>query len=133
VIGDGCKIQNHVSLYRGVTLEDDVFVGPSAVFTNDLHPRAASETWTVVPTWVRTGASVGANATIVCGVEIGAHAMVGAGAVVAADVPAHALVLGAPARVRGWVCICGHTLARTDEPMPPACPACDRPTEGIGS
>jgi acetyltransferase-like isoleucine patch superfamily enzyme len=133
VVGDGCKIQNHVSLYRGVELEDDVFVGPSATFTNDLHPRASAEEWDVVPTRVRRGASIGANATIVCGVEIGAWAMVAAGAVVTADVPSHALVKGAPARLAGWVCECGQTLARLGEPVPAVCSACGRTTEGVAA
>lgn len=126
VIGDRCRIQNHVSVYDGVTLEDDVFVGPQATFTNDRFPRAGSTSWRVVPTRVRRGASIGANATIVCGVEIGSYATVGAGAVVTADVPAFALVLGNPARLYGWVCVCGHTLARRGEPLPERCPGCRR-------
>ena len=132
VVGDRCKIQNHVSLYRGVTLEDDVFVGPSATFTNDLHPRAHATDWTVVSTLVGRGASIGANATIVCGTKIGAHAMVGAGSVVTADVAPHALVIGVPARQTGWVCVCGHTLARRGEPVPLVCPVCGRDTDGVG-
>jgi acetyltransferase-like isoleucine patch superfamily enzyme len=131
VIGDRCKIQNHVSLYHGLVLEDDVFVGPAVCFTNDRYPRADSVDWRVVPTTVRRGASIGANATIVCGVEIGARAMVGAGAVVTADVPPHALVAGNPARVRGWVCACGRPLARLDEAMPDACAGCGLPTIGV--
>jgi acetyltransferase-like isoleucine patch superfamily enzyme len=130
-IGDRCKVQNHVSLYRGVTLEDEVFVGPSAVFTNDLYPRAVAPDWEVTPTRVRRGASIGANATIVCGIEVGAYATVGAGAVVTADVAPHTLVLGAPARPAGRVCVCGRVLAKIGEPLPPACPSCGRPTEGI--
>lgn len=126
-IGDGCRIQNHVSLYDGVTLEDDVFVGPSAVFTNVRHPRAhVSRQHAYAPTVVRRGATIGANATIVCGVTIGRYALVGAGAVVTRDVPDHAIVVGTPARVRGWACGCGETL-------PPAgpCAACGalRPVE----
>jgi UDP-2-acetamido-3-amino-2,3-dideoxy-glucuronate N-acetyltransferase len=131
-VGDRCKIQNHVSLFRGVVLDDDVFVGPAATFTNDLHPRANTDEWTVVPTQVRQGASIGANATILCGIEIGAWAMIAAGAVVAADVPAHGLVRGTPARLDGWVCICGRTLARLGDEMPTSCPDCSRSTEGIG-
>jgi len=130
-IGDRCKIQNHVSVYRGVVLEDDVFVGPSATFTNDLHPRAGTSDWRVVPTRVRRGGSIGANATIVCGVKLGAWSMVGAGAVVTSDVPAHGLVLGTPARLRGWVCECGRPLARLGEQMPVACTHCGRRTQGI--
>jgi len=110
VIGDEVKIQNGVSVYRGVTLEDKVFVGPYAVFTNDLYPRAFSTDWKVVPTLVKEGASIGANATIVCGVTIGKYAMVAAGAVVTRDVPDHGLVMGNPARLRGFVCYCGRPL-----------------------
>lgn len=128
VVGDRCKIQNHVSLYRGVTLEDDVFVGPAAVFTNDRYPRATSAEWPVVKTLVRRGASLGAGAVIVCGIEIGAWAMVGAGAVVTRDVPAHGLVLGSPATLRGWVCECGHPLARLGEHAPDRCSHCGRTT-----
>jgi UDP-2-acetamido-3-amino-2,3-dideoxy-glucuronate N-acetyltransferase len=115
-IGDNVKVQNFVSVYRGVTLEDDVFVGPSATFTNDLFPRSFN--WSdeqVVPTRVCRGASIGANATVICGVTIGEYAMVGAGSVVAEDVPAFALVLGNPARARGWACYCGRRLTETVE------------------
>jgi len=112
VIGDRVRIQNNVSVYHGVELGDGVFVGPSAVFTNDLRPRAGSADWRVGRTVVRTGASIGANATIVCGVEIGEHAMVGAGSVVTGDVPAYQLVYGNPARARGWVCACGEVVSR---------------------
>lgn len=110
-IGNGCKIQNNVSIYKGVTLEDDVFCGPSAVFTNVRTPRAFVERKDEFqPTLVKRGASIGANATIVCGVVIGEYAMVGAGAVVTADVPSHALVVGAPARFLGWVSRTGDRL-----------------------
>lgn len=132
VVGDRCKLQNHVSVYQGVHLEDHVFVGPSATFTNDLYPRATSPEWQVVPTRVRRGASIGANATIVCGVELGAWSMVGAGAVVTTDVPAHALMLGAPARLRGWVCECGRLLARHGDAWPGRCPHCGHPTGEMG-
>lgn len=131
VIGDRCKIQNHVSVYRGVVLEDEVFVGPAVSFTNDLYPRAGSEEWEVVPTHVRRGASLGANATVVCGVELGAWSMIGAGAVVTANVPPHGLMLGTPARVRGWVCICGRVLARHGDVLPPTCGNCGRASEGM--
>ena len=98
-IGRGCRIQNQVSLYDGVTLDDDVFLGPSCVFTNVKHPRAhVSRKHAFAATRVGRGATIGANATIVCGVSIGAHAMIGAGAVVTRDVAAHALMIGAPAR-----------------------------------
>jgi acetyltransferase-like isoleucine patch superfamily enzyme len=128
LIGDRCKIQNHVSLYRGVTLEDDVFVGPAVAFTNDRYPRAGSSEWEVVPTVVRRGASLSANATVVCGTELGRWSMVGAGAVVTSDVPHHGLVLGVPARLVGWVCVCGRTLARLGQPLPDACGHCARST-----
>ena len=110
-IGRGCKIQNNVSLYAGVTLEDEVFCGPSCVFTNVLLPRAFVDRRTeFLPTLVRQGASIGANATIVCGVTIGRFAMVGAGSVVTRDVPDFALVLGNPARIAGWVSRFGEKL-----------------------
>lgn len=102
-IGHRCKLQNGVSVYRGVTLEDDVFVGPAACFTNDLFPRAWRRNWKVVPTVIRNGASIGANATIVCGVVLGEDCMVAAGAVVVQDVPARALVMGVPATICGTV------------------------------
>ena len=110
-VGNGCKIQNNVSLYEGVTLEDDVFCGPSMVFTNVLLPRAfVNRRDEFLPTLIRKGASIGANATIVCGNTVGAYAMVGAGAVVTRDVPDHALVLGAPAKRVGWVSRSGDRL-----------------------
>ena len=110
-IGDGCKVQNNVAIYAGVTLEDDVFCGPSMVFTNVLTPRAfVNRKAEFSPTLVRKGASIGANATVVCGVTIGAYAMIGAGAVVTKDVKDHALVLGNPARPAGWVSRSGDRL-----------------------
>jgi len=111
LIGRDCKIQNNVSLYNGVTLEDGVFCGPSCVFTNVLTPRAFVERKSeFLPTLVKTGASIGANATIICGVTIGSYAMIGAGAVVTRDVPDHALVVGNPARAMGWVSQSGERL-----------------------
>lgn len=113
VIGDGVTVKNNTLIFEGVTVEDDVFVGPNTVFTNDRHPRAPamrSRPWTLTPTRVRRGASIGANATVVCGATIGAHALVGAGSVVTADVPDYAVVVGNPARRTGWVCICGAGL-----------------------
>lgn len=110
-IGDGVRIQNNVSIYDGVALEDHVFCGPSAVFTNVVNPRAeVSRKHEYRPTRVERGATIGANATIVCGATIGAYAFIGAGAVVRGDVLPYALMLGVPARRRGWVCRCGVTL-----------------------
>lgn len=112
-VGNRVKIQNNVSVYEGVYLEDDVFVGPSAVFTNDRNPRATGG-WTLTETRLRTGASVGANATVVCGNEVGAYGLVGAGAVVTRDVLPHQLVVGNPARHAGWVCRCGVVVSRAE-------------------
>jgi len=110
-VGRGCKIQNNVSVYRGVTLEDEVFCGPSAVFTNVINPRAfIDRSGEIRPTVVRKGASIGANATIVCGVTIGAYALIAAGAVVTRDVASYALVAGIPARFRSWVSRSGESL-----------------------
>jgi UDP-2-acetamido-3-amino-2,3-dideoxy-glucuronate N-acetyltransferase len=111
VIGNRVKVQNNVSVFDGVTLEDEVFVGPSAVFTNVITPRAhVSRKDSYLPTLVRRRATIGANATVRCGVTIGEYAFVGAGAVVADDVPSHALMLGVPARQAGWMCRCGARL-----------------------
>ncbi len=112
VVGDDCKIENFATLYHGVTVGSGVFIGPHACFTNDTYPRAVSPDWQVVPTKVEDGASIGANATILCGVTIGRYGMVAAGSVVTKDVPAHALVAGVPAKVIGWVCDCGRPLDR---------------------
>lgn len=111
VIGDRCKIQNNVSVYRGVTLEDEVFCGPSCVFTNVYNPRAFIERkHEFKPTLVKQGATIGANATIVCGVTIGKYALIAAGAVVKSDVQSYAIVAGVPAKQIGWACKCGTTL-----------------------
>lgn len=117
-IGSNVKIQNHSSIFEGVTLEDGVFVGPHVCFTNDLFPRAinpdgtlkSADDWTITPTLVQYGASIGAGAVIVCGVTIGRFALVGAGSVVTRDVPPHTLVFGNPAQHRGYVCYCAHRL-----------------------
>lgn len=126
-IGRGVKIQNNVSLYAGVILEDEVFCGPSMVFTNVKTPRAAfpRDPVSYTPTYVGRGASIGANATVVCGVRIGRWAMVGAGSVVTRDVRDHALVLGVPARPAGWACRCGEVLALQPSALG-AAGSCDR-------
>lgn len=111
VVGDGVRIQNNVSLYDGVVLEDDVFCGPSSVFTNVRTPRSGvSRKDEYATTIVRRGATIGANATIVCGVEVGAYSLIGAGAVVTSDVEPHRLVVGVPARAVGWVSHAGEIL-----------------------
>jgi UDP-2-acetamido-3-amino-2,3-dideoxy-glucuronate N-acetyltransferase len=110
-IGNGCKIQNNVSVYKGVTLEEGVFCGPSVVFTNVYNPRAEIRKMDQVrPTLVKKGATIGANATIVCGTTIGQYSFIGAGAVVTRNVPDYALVVGNPARQICWVCECGERL-----------------------
>lgn len=115
-IGNNVKIQNNVSLYTGVVVEDDVFLGPSMVFTNVINPRShVSRKDEYKTTLVRKGASIGANATIVCGTTLGKYCFVGAGAVVTKDVPDYALVYGSPARVRGWMCQCGEQLKFEDD------------------
>jgi len=133
VIGNNVKIQNNVSIYVGVTLEDGVFAGPHVCFTNDKVPRAVNpdlslkgtDDWKVTPTLVKRGAALGANSTIVCGVTVGAWAMVGSGAVVTRDVPDHALVLGNPARFVGWVCSCGERVTLDAQTKRGAC-SCGR-------
>ena len=111
-VGNRVTVKNAVLIWDRVVVEDDVFLGPNMVFTNDLVPRAAvrKRNDELLATVVRRGATIGANATVVCGIVIGAHSFVGAGAVVVKDVPAHALVLGSPATWRGWVCECGSRL-----------------------
>lgn len=122
VLGNNVKVQNNVSIYTGVVCEDDVFLGPSMVFTNIVNPRSAVvRRDQYVKTMVRKGATIGANATIVCGIEIGSYSFVGAGAVVTRDVPPHALVVGNPARQTGWMSEYGHRLD-FDESGQAACP-----------
>lgn len=128
VIGERCRIQNNVSIYDGVTLEDEVFVGPSAVFTNVRTPRAAVDRKAVIEqTIVREGATIGANATIVCGVRIGAHAFVAAGAVVTRDVAPHAVMAGVPARLGGRACRCGEITPSRGR----LCRACGAPVPDV--
>lgn len=132
-VGDGSKVQNNVSLYAGVTVEDDVFLGPACVLTNDYVPRANATQWEIVPTVIRSGASVGANATIVCGVELGESCLVAAGAVVRADVAPFALVVGTPARQIGWICQCGKTRFPLEPKPADTSLRCDgaHPEEGV--
>ncbi len=126
VVGSNVKIQNNVSLYTGVILEDDVFCGPSMVFTNVVNPRShVSRKHEYRETLVRRGATIGANATVVCGHTIGRYAFVGAGAVVTKNVPDYALVVGNPGRVAGWVCECGVKLSSGPKaPVHARCAAC---------
>ncbi len=122
-IGSNVKIQNHVSIFEGVTLEDGVFIGPHVCFTNDLFPRAitpdgrlkSADDWTITPTLVTYGASIGAGAIIVCGITIGSFALIGAGSVVTRNVPAHCLVYGNPAQQHGYVCRCARRLSNVRE------------------
>ena len=125
VLGTNVKIQNNVSVYTGVVCEDDVFLGPSCVFTNVINPRSFIERKEEYrQTIVGKGASIGANATIVCGHNIGKYAFVGAGAVVTKDVPDYALVVGSPARVVGYVCKCGDKLSKTENSTQLICNSC---------
>ena len=123
-LGDHVTVKNGVSIWKHVHVGDRVFLGPNAVLTNDLYPRSGADRWEPLDTWIEEGVTVGANATIVCGVRLGRYSMVGAGAVVTADVPPHALVVGNPARQQGWVCGCGRPLVETGTRM--ACVSCGR-------
>jgi UDP-2-acetamido-3-amino-2,3-dideoxy-glucuronate N-acetyltransferase len=133
-IGDRVKIQNYVSVYHGVTIEDGVFIGPHVCFTNDMRPRAinpdgslkAADDWELSPTLIKRGAALGANATIRCGVTIGEWAMVGSGSVVTKDVPAYGLVIGNPARLRGYVCPCGTKLIPSSSLSDGSCLYCPK-------
>jgi len=131
-LGDNVKVQNNVSIYQGVTLEDDVFCGPSCVFTNVINPRShVSRKDEYKPTLVKRGASIGANATVICGVTLSEYCFVGAGAVVTTDVAAYALVVGVPARRVGWMCRCGEQLTLVDGRG--VCAACGTSYEENGS
>jgi UDP-2-acetamido-3-amino-2,3-dideoxy-glucuronate N-acetyltransferase len=134
VIGDNVKIQNNVSLYTGVVLEDDVFCGPSMVFTNVVNPRSLVPRKNEYrPTLVKRGASIGANATLVCGHTIGSFAFIGAGAVVTHEVPDYALVVGNPGRIAGWMCACGVRLTAAQRPPKAAtCPTCETQYQASG-
>ncbi len=128
VLGNGVKVQNNVSIYDDVIIEDEVFCGPSCVFTNVINPRAFVERkHEYKRTLVKKGAAIGANATIVCGVTLGEYSFVGAGSVVTRDVPAYAMVYGSPAKIRGWACACGVKLG--DDLACPACAARYRKTD----
>jgi acetyltransferase-like isoleucine patch superfamily enzyme len=126
-IGSRVKIQNYVSVYAGVSIEDDVLLAPNCTFTNDYYPRAFNSDWTITPTRVKKGASIGANATILCGTTIGEYSMIGIGASVTHDTLPHALMAGNPARLRGFVCRCGVKFADvtyTEKKMRMSCGKC---------
>jgi acetyltransferase-like isoleucine patch superfamily enzyme len=110
VVGDNVTIKSGVYLWDGVRIEDDVFIGPNATFTNDIRPRSKMYPPEFIPTYIRKGASIGANATIICGINIGKWAIIGAGSLVTKDVPDHAIVYGSPARIKGYVCECTENL-----------------------
>lgn len=132
-IGNNCKLQNNVSVYEGVTLEDEVFCGPSMVFTNVDTPRSAYPRGPkgFLKTLVKRGCTIGANATILCGITLGEYSFIGAGSVVTKDVPAYALVYGNPAKIYGWMCECGTKLAFQNGQA--NCPRCSRVFEQIAA
>jgi UDP-2-acetamido-3-amino-2,3-dideoxy-glucuronate N-acetyltransferase len=122
IIGNNCKIQNYACVYKGVIIKDNVFIGPHVTFTNDRYPRSwLWDSTRLTTTTVKEGASIGANATVLCGITIGEYALVGAGAVVTTNVPAHALITGNPGTVKGYVCYCGHPLTESH-----TCSACGK-------
>ena len=112
VIGNNVKIQNYVSVYNGIIIEDDVILAPNCTFTNDLYPRAFSKDWEITPTLIKRGASIGANATILCGITIGEYSMIGIGSVVTEDTLPYSLMVGNPARLKNFVCQCGAELKK---------------------
>ena len=133
VIGDYCKIQNGVSVYQGVTLGSNVFVGPNATFTNDLYPRANNPDWEISPTRVLDGASIGANATVICGVTIGRFALVAAGALISKSTADRSLMVGVPARLIDYVCDLGHRLLVGEKlPQRATCPTCGQLVDFTG-
>jgi len=128
-IGNRVKLENRATVYQGVKIEDDVFVGPHVTFTNDPYPRSLGTDWTIVPTLIRKGASIGAGAVVVCGITIGEYAMIGAGSIVTKDVPPHAIAYGNPAKIKGFVCKCGRRLIKEEEKpkyILMNCPFCDK-------
>jgi UDP-2-acetamido-3-amino-2,3-dideoxy-glucuronate N-acetyltransferase len=134
-VGNNVKIENKASLFQGVVIEDGVFVGPHVAFTNDRRPRSVSPDWKIVRTLVKKGASIGVNSTVLCGITVGKYAMVGGGSVVTKDVPDHGLVYGNPARLRGFVCICGNELEKQKDSgssVVMVCGKCDKSFEVPG-
>jgi len=111
-IGNRVKLENRANVYKGVKIEDDVFVGPHVTFTNDPYPRSFNTDWKIVPTLVKKGASIGAGSVVICGITISEYAMIGAGSVVTRNVPPHALAYGNPAKIRGFACRCGRKLVK---------------------
>ncbi|UCG45301.1 MAG: N-acetyltransferase [Candidatus Bathyarchaeota archaeon] len=114
-IGNHVKLENRATVYQGVTIEDNVFIGPHVTFTNDLYPRSLAADWSVRPTLVKKGSSIGAGTIIICAITIGEYAMIGAGSTVTRDIPPHALAYGNPARIQGFVCQCGRRLTKAGE------------------
>src|SRR5262249_14399117 len=130
IVGNNVTLKNGVSIWNHIRIEDDVFVGPNATLTNDLWPRSGNRNWRASKTLIQKGATIGANATILCGIRIGSHAMIGAGAVVTKDVPAFSLCYGNPARNHGWVCVCAAKLAFRKQAA--VCDQCGRSFRNVG-